>query len=185
MLYQHSHLVFKHFHARLGDSSDRSIPQMRWLGYQKLPWQRREPCRARYPAGGCWSSFFGGRQCRFWSSRPLRLWQCCRLPPPRCRRGDGRRLLLHGRVLNEVLARSPNRSWPERASTHAAPLWPQIQPTIFFSFLATRWRVLLAKQVLYPRPRPFLLWDLSKQTRSASKPIKKIILTLECHGRIF
>jgi hypothetical protein len=39
-----------------------------------------------------------------------------------CRRpdaADGRRLLLHRRVLNELVARSPNRSWPERASTHA------------------------------------------------------------------
>ena len=76
-----------------------------------------------------------------------------------CRRPDAdwRRLLLHRRVLNELVSRSPNRSWPQRASTHAARFRPKsIQPTNDFflfwqyaeRFLGNRLNVLHLQQFL-------------------------------------
>ena len=119
-----------HFHARLVILA----MQMRWLGYQNFS-------NSTASAG---HSFFGGQQCRFWSSRPLIVLQAAAAPmrlataaaaPPCPQR-------TRCQVAKQIVA---------AACIHArSPVWPQIHPSNqqFLYFFGNTLNVLHLQQFL-------------------------------------
>ena len=106
-----------HFHARLVILA----MQMRWLGYQNFS-------NSTASAG---HSFFGGQQCRFWSSRPLIVLQAAAAPMPT---GDGCCCTAVS-SMNSLPGRQTDRgrSVHPRTQSGLAPN-PSNQPTISFFF---------------------------------------------------